>query len=72
MKDRPGRGMDVKPASRASPRLALLFGFVAPEDAAAVAAGAMRVFTVSGVAGPPQMLRQAASSGKSRRNSVTE
>lgn len=56
MEDGPGRGMDVKPASRASPRLALLLGLVALEDPAAVAARAVGVFAVSGVAGSPQVL----------------
>jgi hypothetical protein len=46
MEDRPGRGMDVKTACRAGPRLALLLGLVAPEDLLSVAAGAMGVFAV--------------------------
>jgi hypothetical protein len=56
VEDRPGRGMDVKAAGRASPGLTLLLGLVALKDAAALAARAMGMFAVSGVAGPPQML----------------
>ena len=48
--------MDVKAAGRASPGLTLLLGLVALKDAAALAARAMGMFAVSGVAGPPQML----------------
>jgi len=44
-------------AAGAGPRLALLGGLIALEDALAVAAGAMGVFPVRGVAGPPQMLQ---------------
>jgi hypothetical protein len=44
-------------ASRASPRLALLLGLITLEDAAAVATRAMRVFAVSGIASPPQILQ---------------
>jgi hypothetical protein len=57
MEDRPGRGMEMVPAARAGPRLALLFGVVALEDTAAVAARAMSMFAVRRVAGAPQMLQ---------------
>jgi hypothetical protein len=56
MEDRPGRGMDVKAAGRAGPRLALLLGLVALEDLLSVAARAMGVFAIARVSGAPQML----------------
>lgn len=55
MEDRPGSGMDVKAAGRASPRLALLLSLVALEDATAVAARTVGMLAVRGVASSPQM-----------------
>lgn len=56
MEDRPGGRVGVVTAARAGPRLALLFGRVALEDAPAVAARAMGMFAIRRVAGAPQML----------------
>ena len=44
-------------AARAGPRLALLLGRVALEDALAVALRAMGVFAIGRVAGAPQVLQ---------------
>lgn len=70
--DRPGGRVDVVPAGGAGPRLPPLLGLVAAEDALTVAAGAVGVLAVRRVAGAPEKSRQAVSSGKSVRNSVTE
>lgn len=59
-------------AARAGPRLALLLGLVALEDPLAVAARAVGMLAVGGVAGPPQMLQAGGVVGNSARNSVTE
>lgn len=56
VEDRPGRGVDMVPAAGAGPRLAPLFGRVAPEDALRAALGTVGMFSVGGVPGPPQML----------------
>lgn len=57
MEDRPGRGMHTVPAGRAGPGLTLLLGRVALEDLVCVAARAVGVLAVGGVASPPQMLQ---------------
>lgn len=59
-------------ARGARPRLALLFGLVAAENALAVALGAMGVLAVFGVTGAPEVVEAGGVVGKSLRNSVTE
>lgn len=72
MEDRSGRGMDVVPAGRAGPRLALLLGRVALEDLLGIAARVVGMLAIRGVAGPPQVIQASLVVGNSRRNSVTE
>src|SRR3712207_3730968 len=57
MEDRSGGRVQVVPAGGAGPRLTLLLGRVALEDLHVAALGAMGVFAIGRVAGPPQMLQ---------------
>ena len=64
MEDRSGRGVQVVPAGRAGPRLALLLGGVALEDLYVATLGALGVFAIGSMASSPQMLQAGGVVGK--------
>ena len=57
LEDRPGCRMDVMPAARAGPRLPALLGRVLFENSLPLALGALGMFAVLRVAGPPQVFQ---------------